>query len=121
MRIISVVILFACMMAATFSDSFMIASFKFNQQYISKTLCINKDKPAMHCNGNCYLNRQLEKTEKSASPINTKSNQRFQIQFCNTITEPVHTIYFAQILYLSNIQKFTAQEFVLVHLRPPQA
>jgi hypothetical protein len=29
--------------------------FKANQTFIAKELCINKDRPEMHCNGKCFL------------------------------------------------------------------
>lgn len=36
-------------------------------EYISEVLCINKDKPEMHCNGKCYLMKSLaEAAEKEA-------------------------------------------------------
>jgi hypothetical protein len=38
--------------------------FYFQQDAISKTLCENRDKPKMHCNGKCYLAKQLKKEEK---------------------------------------------------------
>lgn len=31
------------------------AWFKANQTFIAKELCINKDRPEMHCNGKCFL------------------------------------------------------------------
>lgn len=31
-----------------------------NQDYIAEYLCINKDKPDMHCDGKCYLMQMLE-------------------------------------------------------------
>ena len=37
---------------------------KLNQSYISQILCENKDKPQMHCNGKCYLKKQLNKVDE---------------------------------------------------------
>ncbi|WP_155995248.1 hypothetical protein [Tenacibaculum ovolyticum] len=34
-----------------------------NYDYISKVLCINKDKPALQCNGKCQLMQKLEKQQ----------------------------------------------------------
>src|SRR5690606_2414529 len=31
-----------------------------NQDYIAEYLCINKDKPEMHCDGKCYLMEMLD-------------------------------------------------------------
>lgn len=40
-----------------------------NYNYIKTELCENKDKPEMHCNGKCYLKKQLKKA-------NTQSNNQ---------------------------------------------
>ena len=33
-----------------------------NYDYIATVLCENKDKPFLECNGKCYLQKQIEKT-----------------------------------------------------------
>ncbi len=43
--------------------------FYFQQSTISKTLCENRNKPKMHCNGKCYLAKQLNKEEKKDKGI----------------------------------------------------
>ena len=43
--------------------------FYFQQESITKTLCENRDKPKMHCNGKCYLAKQLKKEEKKDKGI----------------------------------------------------
>ncbi len=43
--------------------------FYFQQDQIAKTLCENKDQPKLHCNGKCYLNKQLGKEEKKDKGI----------------------------------------------------
>lgn len=47
----------------------IILYWKVNQAYITQTLCENKNKPQMHCDGKCYLYKQLKKAEE-----NQKSN-----------------------------------------------
>jgi hypothetical protein len=42
----------------------IIVSFKINQEYIEKVLCINKNEPIITCRGKCYLVEQLQKTEE---------------------------------------------------------
>jgi hypothetical protein len=34
-----------------------------NVDYVSKRLCENRNRPAMHCNGKCYLYKQLAKAD----------------------------------------------------------
>ena len=36
-----------------------------NQDYIAKNLCINKNKPALKCDGKCHLRKELKKTEET--------------------------------------------------------
>lgn len=45
----------------------IIAYFKIEQKEIIDKYCVNKNKPAMHCNGKCHLNKQLEKVEEQRS------------------------------------------------------
>ena len=35
-----------------------------NYDYISKVLCINKDKPELRCNGKCHLMKKLKQQEE---------------------------------------------------------
>lgn len=36
-----------------------------NKDYIIDHFCVNQDKPAMHCDGKCYLMKQLQKQNNS--------------------------------------------------------
>lgn len=45
-----------------------------NQQEISNTKCVNKARPMLHCNGKCYLAKQLKKLEQKQSSPDKKSN-----------------------------------------------
>ena len=49
--------------------------FKINQDFIAKTLCINKDKPETKCNGKCHLKKQLKK-EEAKEPTQLPSTKR---------------------------------------------
>lgn len=54
-----------------------------NYEYISKVLCVNKDKPKMKCNGKCHLMQELAKSADDEKPISDKkmSVQEFEILF----------------------------------------
>lgn len=58
------VFLLAALMLSTFSRQFIYAGFELNQKYISSTLCENRDKPELHCNGKCYLAKKLKQAEE---------------------------------------------------------
>ncbi|WP_051760319.1 hypothetical protein [Pedobacter antarcticus] len=51
-------------MFTNFSRMFVFSAFKLNQKYIASTLCENRDKPEMHCNGKCYLTKKIKQAEE---------------------------------------------------------
>lgn len=48
--------------------------FKVNQEQIIAEKCENKAIPMMHCNGKCYLSKQLKKLEEKEADHNGKTN-----------------------------------------------
>lgn len=40
-----------------------------NYENIATVLCINKDKPEMHCNGKCHLMQELAKVSEKELPL----------------------------------------------------
>ena len=42
-------------------------TYQVNYEYISKVLCVNKDKPKLECNGKCHLKKELKKQTESDS------------------------------------------------------
>lgn len=68
------ILLLLCSVSLSLSGLFVFAGFEMNQRYIAKELCINKDKPQLHCNGKCYLMRKL----KQAQDKEQKQEQQFQ-------------------------------------------
>lgn len=42
-------------------------SFKINQDYIARVLCENKNRPELHCNGECVLMQKLKKLDERKS------------------------------------------------------
>ncbi len=68
------ILLLLCSVSVSLSGLFVFAGFEMNQSYIAKELCINKNKPQMHCNGHCYLMRKL----KQAQEKEQKQDHQFQ-------------------------------------------
>ena len=59
---ISIVLLFSLLLANC-SSVFVYVGFEVNKQFIVAELCVNKDKPEMHCNGKCYLMKKLKQAQ----------------------------------------------------------
>lgn len=68
-----------------------LVEYAVNYDYISTTLCVNKSKPELHCNGKCYLGKELAKTNDSdSSPLNKAKNSGQKI--IDTCTLPEITV-----------------------------
>ncbi len=68
MKFFAAIFLFSIVIIQNFSSLIIEADFFINQDYIAKNLCVNRDKPMMHCNGKCYLAKKLKEEGKSQSP-----------------------------------------------------
>lgn len=48
-----------------------LVEYAVNYNYISEVLCVNKNNVELHCNGKCYLSKQLSKVnDVDSSPLN---------------------------------------------------
>ena len=56
-----------------------------NYDYISKVLCINKDKPELNCNGKCQLMMKLEKQQKDDFKSLRISMEEYPIGFVSIL------------------------------------
>lgn len=59
--------------------------YAINYDYISKVLCINKDKPEMNCNGKCQLMKELEKQQEDDYKSLRISMDEYPIGFVNIL------------------------------------
>ncbi|ASZ09927.1 hypothetical protein CK934_02485 [Chitinophaga sp. MD30] len=59
-----VALLVLAWMCQAFSRYWVMADFYMNRDFIAKTLCINRDKPMMHCNGHCQLKKRMNDQER---------------------------------------------------------
>lgn len=68
--------LILAMSAQCFYELGVIAYFQLNRDYIAEVLCINKEKPMNMCNGQCFLDKNLDvadgASEEGRVPTNTQ-------------------------------------------------
>ena len=80
-RFIAVCLLIA-LIGSGFSQFAVYAGFQLNQDYIAKNLCVNRNRPEMHCNGRCYLMSKLKQvTEKEKKQAARDNLNRMEISF----------------------------------------
>ncbi|MBX9808301.1 MAG: hypothetical protein K2X95_10950, partial [Flavobacteriaceae bacterium] len=70
-------ILFLLAMFMLLKPVFPVIDYIVNYEYISKVLCVNKDKPKMHCNGKCHLMKELAKAAENEKPISPNKKTVF--------------------------------------------
>lgn len=79
LKIFATIFLTFSIFIQTFSTFIIQADFFLNRSYIAKNLCVNRDKPMMHCNGKCYLSKKLKDQEKQdQSPVS--KTEKFDVQ-----------------------------------------
>ena len=92
-RIIAICLLVA-LISSNFSRFFIYAGFELNQKYIAENLCINKNKPWMHCNGKCFFMRKIKEAQDNEKKQD-KADQQNHYQEALAVAQPVSTIAFA--------------------------
>jgi hypothetical protein len=76
------------------SSPLVYLDYSLRKDYIAKNLCQNRNRPSMHCNGKCYLSKQL-----------AKAAEQKEAQQKNTIVSSIIDLY-CQIGKLTSIPKF---------------
>jgi hypothetical protein len=66
-------LLISLVLLQTFSREVLVVDFTLHRAIITARFCVNKTRPQLHCDGQCYIAKQLKKQEdresKSASPL----------------------------------------------------
>jgi hypothetical protein len=88
---ISILLLFS-LISSNFANLFVFAGFELNQKYIAAELCVNKNRPELHCNGQCYLMKKLKQAQDKEQKQERQS-QKTQIQDALVVTPMVFKQY----------------------------
>ena len=91
MKFIAVPILMLLLLVQTFNTWITIIDFKINQNYIAAKLCQNRNRPQMHCNGQCVLMKKMRQHEKQEQ--NTPGSVKIEIS----------SVLFASRIFFSNV------------------
>lgn len=73
--IVSIVLLLLLTSKLAYSLFWMV-NFSIYQKEIAELECVNKDRPEMNCNGNCYLSKQLKKADLELDQKKEESSKR---------------------------------------------
>ena len=64
-----------------FSELGIYISFKINQDYIAKNLCVERDNPNSTCHGCCQLEKKMKTDEQQKQENSQSTNKKSEIQF----------------------------------------
>ena len=79
---LSAILLLVMLISSNFSLFMVYAGFQLNQKFIAETLCINRSRPWMHCNGKCYFMRKIHQAEENEKKQEAKDNlNRLEVSF----------------------------------------
>jgi hypothetical protein len=92
---ITALLLIFCSLSANFSMLYIYAGYQVNQKYIASTLCENRDKPWLHCNGRCVLMKKIKAAEEKERSEESQT-QKSLLQV--SVFEVAHDLKFHNIL-----------------------
>lgn len=103
-----------------------VMDYMVNYDYIVNTLCENRDKPEMNCNGKCHLSKELAKEAGADdnNPLNSKTSKTEIPQVF--ISENISEFQFASETEIAALEEvdyipvFHTSLFIFKILHPPQ-
>ena len=94
------------------------AYYEINKKQIADKLCINKNNPKMHCNGRCYLGRQLKKAEDNEKRQNQSLREKDEV--ISLYTPTTNTSYIPSFSFHSYMGHYIDRQFATPHIVPDQ-
>lgn len=90
---ITAIVLLVSLVTASFSRYFVYAGFELNKEYIASTLCENRDKPWLHCDGHCYFMKKIKQAQDNEKNDSRQSQKNLfqEIFYPSTTTIKFHT------------------------------
>jgi len=103
------------------SVSFLITEtqFNFNHDYIASVLCENRDKPQMHCDGKCYLKKEMNHQQEQQSNSQKTSQQNFSLSLFWEEASSYHFFHPQLHSLFAGGKIFSSPGFVTTNERPP--
>ena len=115
---IAVLLLF---MQPQISNTIVWVLYEIDKEYITEQFCVNKEKPALKCNGKCHLATQLTNAEPAQTEQPAQINYIPQIQlFFQDVEQPFVDEDFNAMAAVKISLFYSFEPFVKLD-RPPQA
>lgn len=90
-----------------FSDWLIFVSFKLNQDYIAKNLCVEKEVEGSTCKGCCQLKKKLdEQKEQKKDMVPLPENKQDLIFFAESLAFNLFTTETSNLLQINNFNNY---------------
>jgi len=121
-RIIIIFFWILGILASTTINFVVIADFALRYAHYANEKCENKDKPEMHCNGNCQLSKKLEKqSDMNAPSVERLTDFSFDgVMLSFLKVEQVSPGCITEQLYLTNAKVAVLNVFINIQTPPPE-
>jgi len=118
-RFIAYLLMVACV-SANFSSLFIYAGFEINRDYIATHLCVNRDKPWLHCNGKCYFMKKIKQAQEKEKN-DERQSQKNLFQDALFARKP-DVRFYSQVLQVLQVpnRRITLPNVDLPIFQPPQ-
>lgn len=116
-------ILFLCIfLFQMLSKPIIVISYYLNKDYVANELCENKSKPQMHCEGKCYLKKQLDKAKDTESSDLGDKLKKHEIQLFVYSTFTLNFEMYSTTAEATNLYSPLLPDLSSISVfRPPQA
>lgn len=87
MRVTVSTILITAILSYQLSSLLVYMSFKINQEYIAKNLCVEKDVEGSTCKGCCQLKKKIHEQEEQQKNMPVPVDNKSEINFFNEVSD----------------------------------
>ena len=98
----------------------MQGEYLLNKDYIARVLCENKNKPAMHCDGKCYLKKKLTEDQNQDQQAPTTKKERVDVTpFFVPTTFYIETVAVIKKVHYSESKAYLSNAYLRSVFHPP--
>jgi hypothetical protein len=72
-------LLISLVLLQTFSREVLVVDFTLNRAVITARFCVNKSRPQLHCDGQCYFAKQLKKQQDRENKAPNSLKERLEM------------------------------------------
>ncbi len=85
-QIFSIALIFS-ILTQSIGKLILLSNYHLNKEAIALKYCENKNKPKLHCDGKCYLKKQLKEQDKHEKTSENNTKRLNEVSFCKELSD----------------------------------